>query len=171
MFAAMHGIGGTNDAALARLLGGSFARELRRSVEAYLARTGMSPSRLGLLAVNDTKFVGHRLKGGGRVGLNAADGIRGFIGEITFRPVLVCEIEVFLDMTELKGWLVGEYALNQRSFVSRLLAGASPLLRTIDRFRRWMRRHLGFSRWQAMRTVVMRRLVSASIGPQKHGRK
>lgn len=54
MFAAMHGIGDTNHAALARLLGGSFAKELRRSVEGYLERTGMSPSRLRLLAVNDT---------------------------------------------------------------------------------------------------------------------
>ena len=110
MFAAMHGIGDTNHAELARLLGGSFARELRRSMAGYLERTGMSPSRLGLLAVNDTKFVGHRRKRGRRVGLNAADEIRGFIGEIAFRPVLVCEIELFLGMTELKGRVVGEYA-------------------------------------------------------------
>ena len=64
------------------------------------------------------------------------------MGEQEFRPVLVRETETFLDVSGLEGWTVGDFAIGQRVFIKRLFAGGSPLLRTIDRFRRWMHRQL-----------------------------
>ena len=101
MFAAMQAPNFTIDPALARVLRSSFARELCRSVEAYLDRCSMSASRFGREAVNDPSFVPQRLGDGRRVKLNTADRARGFMGEQTFRPVLVRETETFLDISGL----------------------------------------------------------------------
>ena len=135
MFAAMQAPDFTIDPALARVLRSSFARKLCRSVEAFLDRRGMSASRFGREAVNDPSFVPRRLRDGRRVKLNTADRARGFMGEQTFRPVVVRETETFLDISGLEGWTVGDFAIGQRVFIKRLFAGGSPLLRTIDRFR------------------------------------
>lgn len=61
MFAAMYAFPQSDERALARMVGGSFGKELRRSVDTYLGRTGMTPSRLGLEAVNNSKFVSERV--------------------------------------------------------------------------------------------------------------
>lgn len=134
--------GQTLDPALWRLLRSAFATELCRSIDSYLDRRGMSASRFGREALNDPCFVGRRLGNGRRVKLATADRARGFMGERRFRPVVVCETESFLALSGLEGWTVGDLALGQRAFVRRLFAGGSPLLKTIDRFRRWMHRQL-----------------------------
>lgn len=148
------------DPALARLLRGSFARELCRSIEGYVRRCGMSASGFGRAVVNDSSFMSHRLRRGGRVQLDTADGIRDFIGEQKFRPVLLLEIEVFLAVSGIAGWIAGEQAVRQRAFVARLRTGASPLLRTIDRFRRWMRKHMNPAQRKAVVVEVARALAS-----------
>ena len=147
------------DPALARLLRGSFAKELRRSIEAYMRRCGMSASAFGLAAVGDAAFVSRRLRRGRRVKLDTADRVRLFLGEQAFRPVLLYEMEAFLAVSGIAGWIAGEQAVRQRSFISRLRSGASPLLRTIDRFRRWMRRHLRPAQRDAAMAAVCRALV------------
>ena len=142
MFATMQAPPRTVDPALARLLHGSFAKELCRSVRAYLIRHGMSPTGFGRVAVGDPTFVSRRLRKGKRVKLSTADRTRRFVGEQPFRPVLLCEVKAFLAVTGVKGWKAGDWALNQRAFIERLFAGASPWLMTIDRFRRWMHAQL-----------------------------
>lgn len=158
----MHSPDFTIEPALARVLRSSFARELCRSVEAYLDRCGMSASRFGREAVNDPSFVSQRLGDGRRVKLNTADKARGFMGEQAFRPVLVRETETFLEISGLGGWTVGDLAIGQRMFIKRLFAGGSPLLRTIDRFRRWMHRQLQPTEREAVFLAVARSIKKAS---------
>ena len=158
----MHSPDFTTDPALARVLRSSFARELCRSVEAYLDRCGMSASRFGREAVRDPSFVPRRLGDGQRVKLNTADKARGFMGEQTFRPVLVRETETFLEISGLGGWTVGDLAIGQRMFIKRLFAGGSPLLRTIDRFRRWMHRQLQPTERETIFLAVARSLTKTS---------
>ncbi len=131
----------------------------------------MSPSALGWAALNDRSFVGQRLKRGRRVGLETADVLRRFMGELTFRPVVLCEIEAFLAITGAKAWLLGERAVRQRGFVKGLADGASPLLRTVDRLRRWMRRMLLPEQRVAMRAAVMRALRRVDVGPEGYGQR
>lgn len=130
------------DPALARVLRGPFAKELCRSIERYLEDRDMSASRFGREAMNDPGFVSRRLGNGTRVRLHSADRARSFMGEQAFGPVLVCETRTFLEWAGLKAWSAGYYAVRQRAFVKRVLAGGSPLLKTIDRFRRWMHRQM-----------------------------
>ena len=160
IFAAMQALDFSVDPALARLLRGSFARELCRSIEGYVRRCGMSASGFGRAVLDDSSFVSHRLRKGGRVKLDTADRIRAYIGEQTFRPVLLLEIEVFLAVSGIAGWIAGEQAVRQRAFVARLRTGASPLLRTIDRFRRWMRKHLNAAQREAVAVEVARALAT-----------
>ena len=47
-------------------------------------------------------------------------------------------------------------------FIKRLFAGGSPLLRTIDRFRRWMHRQLQPTERDAVFLAVARSLAKAS---------
>ena len=151
------------DPGLVRLLRGSFAKELCRSVEAYMRRCGMSGSAFGLAVVGDAAFVSRRLRRGRRVTLDTADSVRLFLGEQTFRPVLLYEIEAFLAITGIAGWIAGEQAVRQRAFVARVRSGASPLLRTIDRFRRWMRRHLRPEQRDAVTVAVSRALARDEV--------
>ena len=142
MFAAMQTPSPSVDPPLARLLRGSFAKELCRSVRRCLHRRGMSATAFGRAAFGDPGFVQRRLRKGRRVRLSTADRARRFIGEPTFRPVLLCEVKAFLALTGVEGWKAGDWAIHQRAFIERLFAGASPWLMTIDRFRRWMHAQL-----------------------------
>lgn len=167
MLRAMQGYGNSVDPALARVLRGPLAKELRRSIERFLDRHGMSPSRFGREAMNDPRFVGERLRNGKRVRLHAADRARTFMGEPAFGPVLIFETRTFLEMTGLKAWAAGYYSIRQRAFVKRLLDGGSPLLKTIDRFRRWMHRQLQPAEREALWQAVARALASAAERTEK----
>ena len=126
------------DPDLQRVFYGSFAHEFRRSVNAYLKRWRVPPSTFGLEALGDSAFVGRRLRKGRAVQLATADRVLAYMGMRTFRPMLVCELDAFLRIARLKPWQLGEWALGQPRFVSRLVRGASPYLPTIDRLRGWM---------------------------------
>lgn len=54
--------------------------QLRTDIERFLTRTGMSPSRFGICAMNDAKFVS-RLRDGSSVRLDTADRVRRFMAE------------------------------------------------------------------------------------------
>lgn len=159
MFAAMQTPSHSVDPALARLLRGSFAKELCRSVRSYLNRRGMSATAFGRAAFGDPGFVQRRLRNGRRVRLGTADVARRFIGEPTFRPVVLCEVKAFLALTGVKGWKAGDWAVHQRAFIERLFAGASPWLMTIDRFRRWMHAQLRPADRDAVVEAVARQLA------------
>ena len=160
-FAAMQTPAYTVDPALARLLRVSFAKELYRSIYWYLTRYGMSPWAFGLAAVNDAGFVRKRLKKGKRIQLDTADKLRRFMGLQMFRPVLLWEVKVFLEFVKLKAWVVGDWSIHQRAFIGRLYAGASPLLMTVDRFRRWMHAQLRPEERRELFAAVARELAAA----------
>ena len=132
----------------------AFAQELRRSVKAFLKQRRMSPSRFGREALRDPAFVTRRLRKHRAVTLRTADRARRFMRMQPFRPLLVCEIRAFIEITGLEPWQVGEWALGHPRFVTRLYRGASPFLPTIDRLRLWMHRQLRAEQFEAVFLVV-----------------
>ena len=142
------------DPALNWLLETPFNRELVRSVQAYMEREGMSRTEFGWRAVGDPGFVFRRLHSGCSVKLDTADRVRRFIGEITFRPLLCCELDAFMAVTKVQPWVLGDRSVRQGAFVKRLRAGASPHLATVDRFRRWMGTQIGTDLRRAMFAAV-----------------
>ncbi len=78
------------DPELERLFDASFDETLRLSVDDYLRREGMSPSRFGRTVLGNAAFVCNRLTNGRGVKLHTADRIRAFMGETPF-AVSGCE--------------------------------------------------------------------------------
>ena len=109
----------------------------RGSIEAYLARTNMSARRFGVLALGDPSFVSS-LKSGRSIRLDTADRVLQFMDEAPIGPKFRDEVEAFLSRTEMKPYKLGEKALGDPSFVQKLMSGASPQLRTVERVRSWM---------------------------------
>ena len=130
------------DPELERLFHGSFEAEFRRSVRAFAKHRRMSPSRLGLLALGDPSFIARHFPKGQKVKLDTADTVRRFMQAPMFRPLLEREIGAFIEITGLKPWQVGEWALGESRFIRRISAGASPYLSTVDVLRGWMHRQL-----------------------------
>ena len=144
------------DRELQRLFHGSFTGEFRRSVRAFTKRRRMSLSTLGRLALNDPNYAKRHLGKGLGVQLATADEIRRYMDMPQFRPFLMSELWAFLDLTGLKPWQVGEWALREARFIRRLFGGASPYLSTIDRLRRWMHRQLRPEQLDAVLLAVAR---------------
>ena len=111
---------------------------IRRTIEAYLARTNMSAREFGVLTLGDPGFVSS-LKSGRSLRLDTADRVLQFMDEAPIGPKFREEVEAFLSRTGMKGYKLGEKALGDPSYVQKLRNGASPLLRTVDRVRSWMR--------------------------------
>ena len=111
---------------------------IRRTIEAHLARTNMSARRFGVLALGDPGFV-TSLKSGRSPNLDTADRILQFMNEAPIGPKFRDEVQAFLSRTGMKPYKLGEEALGDPSFVPKLMSGASPRLRTVERVRRWMR--------------------------------
>ena len=82
-----------------------------------------------------------RLNRGATVRLCTADKLLGFMGAPPIGRLFCLEVEAYLAITGAKAYVLGEGAVGDRSFVSRLRAGHSPFLRTVDRVRRWMGTH------------------------------
>ena len=131
----------------------SLSDTLRHLVEAYVARTGMSPRAFGLDAVEDSDFFRTRLAEGVSVRLDTADKVLERIGEPRFGPLFRAEVEAYLAITGTKAYLLGEMALGDASFVTRVRQGVSPTLETVDKVRRWMGEHS---------TVPERRAIAAA---------
>ena len=110
---------------------------IRQAIEAYLARTNMSAREFGLLALGDPSFV-YRLKSGRALRLGTADRLLQFMDEAPIGPKFREEVEAFLSRAGMMGYKLGEEALGDPSFVQKLMSGASPELRTVDRVRSWM---------------------------------
>ena len=144
------------DRELQRLFHGSFTGEFRLSVRAFTKRRRMSLSTLGRLALNDPNYAKRHLGKGLGVQLATADEIRRYMDMPQFRPFLMSELWAFLDLTGLKPWQVGEWALREARFIRRLFGGASPYLSTIDRLRRWMHRQLRPEQLDAVLLAVAR---------------
>ena len=111
---------------------------IRGTIKAYLARTNMSARKFGVLALADPGFVSS-LKSGRSLRLDTADRVLQFMDEAPIGPRFRDEVEAFLSRTGMKPCKLGEKALGDPSFVQKLMSGASPQLRTVERLRSWMR--------------------------------
>ena len=119
----------------------SFEDAFRQLVEAYLECTRMSPRAFGLDTVGDGDFVRVRLGEGASVRLGTADRALEYMGQPPFGPLFLAEVEAYLAITGTKAYLLGELAVEDASFVTRLRQGLSPTLGTVDRVRGWMGEH------------------------------
>ena len=120
-----------------------FDAEFRRSVREFLdrdiaERKGIGPSRLGRMVTKDPGFFRECIVLGADVRIDTADTVRVLIGEAPFGPRFCRELELFMELTGTKPWVIGWRSVRSTSFVKRLQGGASPYLRTVDRVRHWM---------------------------------
>lgn len=109
----------------------SFEAAFRRLVEAHRGRNAG-----GGEDVSDRRFGP-----GGSIPLGTADEVLQSMGEPPFGPLFEAEIEAYLAVTGTKAYVLGQLAINDASFVTRLRAGSSPYLGTVDRVRAWMGEH------------------------------
>ena len=110
---------------------------IRQTVKAYLARTNTSAREFGVLALGNPGFVS-RIESGRPLRLGTADRVLQFMNEAPIGPAFRDEVEAFLSRAGMKPYKLGEEALGDPTFVSRLMSGASPELRTVERVRNWM---------------------------------
>ncbi len=132
----------------------------RDTVEAWLEATGTAPARLGMDALGDPSFV-QRLMRGREPRLDTADRVLAFMAEAPLGDVFRHEVEAFLEVTRTKPHMLGMEAVGDPSFVLRLRRGASPLLATVDRARRWMAAHRTGSERAAIEAAIARRAAQA----------
>ena len=128
-------------------------QDFRALLDAFLVRSGTSGRRFGLEALNDPGFVAS-LRKGRQLGLRTADRLLGFMGFAPLGPAFRREVEAFLGETGTKGYVLGEFVLNDPSFVDRLRRGASFRLATVARVRAWMAGEASDPARAAMRAAV-----------------
>ena len=127
---------------------------LRRAVADWRERQGMSARRFGMEVLGDPAFVFSQEQGRS-VRLRTADRVLVFMGCPPLGPVFRRELESFLAVTGHKLSVLGQEAVGNPSFVGRLLRGASPRLRTVDRVRAWMAANASMEETRAIRVRVM----------------
>lgn len=126
---------------------------LLRAVERFLARTGMAPTSLGRRVLGDPSFV-RRLKGGRVPRLDTADRLLAFMGERPIGPAFRSQMEAFVAVTGMKPYVLGEYAMANPSFVTRLNGGSAPKLTTVERVLSWMTAHASEAEREAVRALA-----------------
>ena len=127
---------------------------LRRAVAAWRERHGVSARRFGMEVLGDPDFVFSQTRGRS-VRVVTADRVLVFMGCSPLGPAFRFEVEVFLAVTGTKLSMLGEEAVGNPSFVGRLLRGASPRLKTVDRVRAWMAANASMEETRAIRARVM----------------
>ena len=128
-------------------------RQFRALLGAFLADTGTSPRRFGVEALGDPGFMASLDRGRGP-GLRTVDRLLAFMGLAPVAPAFRREVEAFLRATGTKGYVLGELAAGDPSFVDRLRRGASFRLGTVERVRAWMAREACDAARAAMRRAV-----------------
>ena len=111
---------------------------IRKAVQAYLARTGMSERKLGAFAAGDPSLV-PRLMVGGSTTLHTADALLRYMDEPPIGPQFAGEVEAFLSETGIGERQFGSRTAGDPSFVTKLRNGAGLRLYTVERVRAWMR--------------------------------
>lgn len=125
---------------------------LLRAVERFLAETGMAPTSLGRRVLGDPSFV-RRLKGGRVPRLDTADRLLAFMGERPIGPAFHRRMAAFVAVTGMKPYVLGEYAMANPSFVTRLNGGSAPKLTTVERVLSWMSAHASEDEREAVRAL------------------
>ena len=128
-------------------------RQLRALIGAFLEDTGTSARRFGVEALGDPGFMASLDRGRG-LGLRTVDRLLAFMGLAPVAPAFRREVEAFLRQTGTKGYVLGELAAGDPSFVDRLRRGASFRLSTVARVRAWMAGQACAAARAAMRTAV-----------------
>ena len=111
---------------------------IRKTVEAFLARTRLSERKLGAFAVGDPSLI-PRLRAGASMRLDTADALLTYIDEEPIGPKFCTEVEAFLSETGIGERTFGSKAAGDPTFVTKLRSGASLRLYTVERVRAWMR--------------------------------
>ena len=110
---------------------------LKHTIETYIRRRGMTPSRFGQAALHDPGFVA--VIGRGRSPrLDTADRVLAFMGLAPMGPTFRREVDAFLAVTRVKASELGRAVTRNPSFVTWLRRGGSPRLVTVDKVRAWM---------------------------------
>ena len=129
------------------------AQHLRNAVTAFIDRRKLSPTRLGRLLFGNPSFV-RVLMRGCSPRLDTADRVLEFIGLSPIGPRFRREVDAYLAVTGAKAAAVGEEAVGNRSFVTRLRNGSSPRLKTVDRMRAWMRQNASAEEWRMIEVAA-----------------
>ena len=119
----------------------SFEETFRQAVAAYCRHRRLSARRFADAALGKGGLQFIRPYRGRSIRLATADKVLRFMGEPRFGPLFRREVEGFLAVTGMKAYLLGEMAVGDPSFVTRLRKGASAQLSTVDRVHRWMGVH------------------------------
>ena len=115
----------------------SFETLLRRAVDTFIRRNGMSLTGFGQAALGDPSF-GAALARGRSPRLDTADRLLAFMGMDPVGPAFRREVETFLAATGVKLSELGRGVTGNPSFVAWLRRGGSPRLATVDAARAWM---------------------------------
>ena len=128
-------------------------RRFRALIGAFCERTDTSARRFGVEALGDPGFMASLDRGRG-LGLKTVDRLLVFMGLAPVGPAFRREVEAFLGTTGTKGYVFGELAVGDPSFVDRLRRGASFRLSTVARARSWMAGQACAAARAAMRRAV-----------------
>ena len=128
-------------------------RKLRALIGAFLEKTDISARRFGVEALGDPGFMASLERGRG-LGLKTVDRLLAFMGLSPVAPAFRREVEAFLNCTGTKGYVLGELAVGDPSFVDRLRRGASFRLSTVARAWSWMAGQACVPARAAMRAAV-----------------
>ena len=115
-----------------------FDDSIRKTVEAFLARTPLSERKLGAFAVGDPSLI-PRLRAGASMALATADALPTYIDEEPIGPRFCSEVEAFLSETGIGERTFGSKAAGDPALVTKLRNGASLRLYTVERVRALMR--------------------------------
>ena len=138
-----------------RLFERGFEAAFVRSVDVFRAREGLSARAFGAAALGDPDFVEKRLRRGSGLRLDTVDAVLAFIGEAPLGPLFACEVDAFLGITGTGAHRLGLGAVGDASFVRKLRAGEVPLMRDVDRARRWMAMHSSAGQRRAIAAATL----------------
>ena len=139
-------------------------RQLRALIGAFLETTDTSARRFGVEALGDPGFMASLDRGRG-LGLKTVDRLLAFMGLAPVAPAFRREVDAFLRLTGTKGYVLGELAVGDPSFVERLRRGASFRLSTVARARAWMAGQACAPARAAMRRAVAGAPLLGEAGP------
>ncbi len=142
--------------------------DFREKVLGHAARTGLSDSRFGVMAVGDPSLV-RRLRKGGVPRLGTVDRVLAFLGEAPLAPAFLLEAEAFVEVTRTKESVFSRESSGNQSFLTQLRRGALPRLDTADRVRTWMRANCTAGEWEEIRSRVAAELPEPLPGPLSRG--
>lgn len=112
---------------------------VRRLVRAFLGHSPLNNEEFGRLVLGTSRFVAS-LDTGRPLTLDIADRLLRFMGETPIGPTFRSEVAAYLTITGTRASSLGEKAVGNRSFVSKLKSGTSPLLADVQKVRARMRK-------------------------------